>query len=362
MAIVTSYPGVYIQEDDSPVVSIHHGATAVPVFILEDNDPLALAKMCMVTSWFDYVTTVRQVTNQDIDLDNNLRDINTKAYFECGGGRCYFISNDHGDELIPQYDDITLVVNGLGPDFKPDVFDINPLCQPGTGRFGLLSGPSSKLTSDYDPAGDYSSNPCVAVYYPWLTASWTSQKISPAVVMAGIYCANDRQYGVWKAPANIALPTGYQPCYLISDGLQGQFNSGLAINMIRTFPHRGTVVWGARTLEDSDNWRYIPVRRLFDSAERDIKAMMNTLMFEPNTQPTWVKAGTAINNYLYGLWCQGALQGNTEQDAYYVQIGIGTTMTDDDINQGKMIVKVAMAPVKPAEFIILQFTQQVDTQ
>ncbi len=131
------------------------------------------------------------------------------------------------------------------------------------------------------------------------------------------------------------------------------------INAIRHFTGKGTLIWGARTLDQTDNWRYIPVRRLFNTAERDIKRAMRFAVFEPNSQPTWKRVQTAIDNYLYQLWQQGALAGNKPQEAYFVQIGKDITMSEDDIQQGKMIVKVGMAAVRPAEFIILQFSQYV---
>ncbi|MDA8481211.1 phage tail sheath family protein, partial [Citrobacter sp. Awk 4] len=129
-------------------------------------------------------------------------------------------------------------------------------------------------------------------------------------------------------------------------------------------PDRGYLVWGARTLAgtqtNSDlSWRYISVRRLFNSAERDIRGAMQGLVFEPNNQPTWQKASNAIENYLYGLWRQGALAGATPEESYSVQIGLGTTMTQEQINQGQMIASVGIAAARPAEFIILQFTQNM---
>ncbi|WP_118985798.1 phage tail sheath family protein [Photorhabdus sp. CRCIA-P01] len=182
--------------------------------------------------------------------------------------------------------------------------------------------------------------------------------IPASAVMAGVYCATDGSRGVWKAPANVVLSGISDVTERLNDDQQGTMNQQ-GINAIRYFNHRGFVVWGARTLQNDDNWRYIPVRRLFNSAERDIKQAMQSVVFEPNSQPTWERVKSAIDNYLYSLWQQGALAGNKPQEAYFVQIGKGITMSDDDIKQGKMIVKVGMAAVRPAEFIILQFSQNV---
>ncbi len=176
--------------------------------------------------------------------------------------------------------------------------------------------------------------------------------------MAGVYCATDARRGVWKAPANVVLSGISDVADRLTEDEQGTMNQK-GINAIRYFTNKGFVVWGTRTLQDDDNWRYIPVRRLFNAAERDIKQAMRFAVFEPNSQPTWERVRSAIDNYLHQLWQQGALAGNSPQEAYFVQIGQGVTMSDIDIKQGKMVVKVGMAAVRPAEFIILQFSQNV---
>ncbi|MCC8374077.1 MULTISPECIES: phage tail sheath family protein [Photorhabdus] len=186
-----------------------------------------------------------------------------------------------------------------------------------------------------------------------------NKNIIPAsAVMAGVYCATDARRGVWKAPANVVLSGINDVADRLSDNEQSTMNRK-GINAIRYFSNKGFVVWGARTLQDDDNWRYIPVRRLFNAAERDIKQAMRFAVFEPNSQPTWERVRSAIDNYLHQLWQQGALAGNSPQEAYFVQIGQGVTLSDIDIKQGKMVVKVGMAAVRPAEFIILQFSQNV---
>ncbi|MBS9423206.1 phage tail sheath family protein [Photorhabdus caribbeanensis] len=182
--------------------------------------------------------------------------------------------------------------------------------------------------------------------------------IPASAIMAGVYCATDARRGVWKAPANVVLSGISDVADRLSNNEQSAMNQK-GINAIRYFSNKGFVVWGARTLQDDDNWRYIPVRRLFNAAERDIKQAMRFAVFEPNSQPTWERVRSAIDNYLHQLWQQGALAGNSPQEAYFVQIGQGVTMSDDDIKQGKMVVKVGMAAVRPAEFIILQFSQNV---
>lgn len=350
MAITTSYPGVYIEEESSPALSAGHLSTVVPVFAVTDN----FSTITKVNSWLDYLQ------NKGLAFDNgSVSDISVRTYFENGGGPCYVVNKSNLVAQVPLHTDITLLV-AAGQQISADT--LYSLCNDESGIFSLLDYMAGEISMTTDISITFSENCHAAVYYPNLIASWAVIPVPASALMAAFYYQNDRTRGVWKAPANMAVPAGYQPQYKVTATLQGKFNNGLAINMIRQVDYRGPVVWGARTLEDSDNWRYIPVRRLFDSAERDIKTAMQSMVFETNNPPTWEKVRTAITNYLHTLWQQGALVGATEKDAYFVQIGKGLTMTDDDISQGKMVVKIGMAAVRPAEFIILQFSQIVEQQ
>ncbi|CAQ84203.1 MULTISPECIES: phage tail sheath family protein [Photorhabdus] len=344
----TTYPGVYIEEDASLSLSVRSSATAVPVFTVEDDSQLHTPTR--VNSWLEYLT---KKADKKFNSTDKL-DIALRAYFINGGGYGYLVKAGELTNQIPKLNDVTLLV-AAGENIKDAV---STLCQPGKGLFAILDGPTEELKSDGKSRDPYDQSPFAAVYYPWLVADW-ADNIPPSAAIAGIYCSVDRTRGVWKAPANVILQGGVKPKFKVTDDLQGIYNTGKAINMIREFPNTGVTIWGARTLKDEDNWRYIPVRRLFNSAERDIKNAMSFAVFEPNSQPTWKAVHRAIDNYLYALWQQGGLAGNKAEQAYFVQIGKGITMTDDDIKQGKMIVKVGMAAVRPAEFIILQFSQNV---
>ncbi|RAX01796.1 MULTISPECIES: phage tail sheath family protein [unclassified Photorhabdus] len=357
MPTVPTYPGVYIEEDASPALSIRSSATAVPVFAVANNGSSISDKLYIrVSSWMNYLTLKGEPFNP-----KNILDVSLRAYFINSGGYCYLVKTKDLETQVPKLDDVTLLV-AAGEEIKDAV---STLCQPGKGLFAIFDGPQND-TDIKEPEKVlklYSPTAYGAVYYPWLTAEWGENKaaidIPPSAVMAGIYASVDNSRGVWKAPANVPIQGGLQPKYPVTDDLQTKYNQGRALNMIRTFPKSGTLVWGARTLEDNDNWRYIPVRRLFNSAEKNIKNAMSAMVFEPNSQPTWKAVHRAIDNYLYALWQQGGLMGNKAEQAYFVQIGKGLTMTDDDIKQGKMIVKVGLAAVRPAEFIILQFTQNI---
>lgn len=188
--------------------------------------------------------------------------------------------------------------------------------------------------------------------------------LPPSAAVAGVYAATDDTKGVWKAPANAALSPVDRPCIAITTEDQGDLNGspdGKAINAIRYFVGDGTRVWGARTLDgNSLDWRYIQVRRTVSAIERDIQLGLRSFVFSPNDKNTWTAAVTLIESYLTGLWREGALAGAQQADAFGVSAGLGTTMTDQDLLDGIMRVTVKLAPVHPAEFVILVFEQQVE--
>jgi phage tail sheath protein FI len=137
-------------------------------------------------------------------------------------------------------------------------------------------------------------------------------------------------------------------------------NAGLSINVIRSFTGKGTLVWGARTLAGNDNeWRYINVRRFFNMVEESCKKASEAFVFETNDANTWVKVQAMLENFLTTLWRQGALQGVKPEHAFYVAVGLGKTMTALDILEGRMIIEIGMAAVRPAEFIILKFSHKM---
>jgi uncharacterized protein len=187
--------------------------------------------------------------------------------------------------------------------------------------------------------------------------------VPPSGAVAGIYAAVDRTRGVWKAPANVSLNAVIGPVVKITSQEQADLNvtaSGKSVNAIRSFTGKGTLIWGSRTLAGNDNeWRYVPVRRFFNMAEESIKKATEQFVFEPNDANTWVKVRGMIENFLVVQWRQGALAGATPADAFFVKIGLGQTMTAQDILEGRMIVEIGMAVVRPAEFIILRFMHKM---
>lgn len=189
-------------------------------------------------------------------------------------------------------------------------------------------------------------------------------ELPPSPFIAGIYARVDSTRGVWKAPANVSVSAIVKPLVKISDEDQMNYNvdptSGRSVNAIRSFTGKGTLVWGARTLAGNDNeWRYVSSRRFFNMAEESIKKATAQFVFEPNDANTWVKVRAMIENFLTLQWRAGALAGAKPEQAFFVRVGLGVTMTPQDILEGRMIVEIGMAVVRPAEFIILQFSHKM---
>ncbi len=185
----------------------------------------------------------------------------------------------------------------------------------------------------------------------------------PSAMMAGAYASQDNEIGVWKAPANIGLSGVLSPMAPISHDQQEDLNvpiSGLAVNAIRSFVGRGVLVWGARTLDgNSQDWRYINVRRTMIMLEQSIKEAAQAFVFAANDSTTWATVKSMIENFLTNVWKAGGLAGATPSDAFSVDVGLGSTMTAVDVLEGIMRISVKVAVAHPAEFIEITFEQQM---
>jgi len=190
--------------------------------------------------------------------------------------------------------------------------------------------------------------------------------LTPCAAIAGVYASVDNARGVWKSPANVSLNYVTSTTATITDNDQEDMNidvnGGKSINAIRPFIGKGIMVWGARTLDGNSNeWRYISVRRFFNMVEESIKKSTYWAVFEPNDQNTWTQVRSMIENYLILKWRDGALAGAKPDDSYFVRVGLGQTMTPIDVLEGRMIIEIGLAAVRPAEFIILKFSHKMQT-
>jgi len=184
----------------------------------------------------------------------------------------------------------------------------------------------------------------------------------PSPAMAGVYTMVDNTRGVWKAPANVSLDGVVAPTVALTDGQQQDLNAapqGASVNAIRSFIGQGVLVWGARTLDgNSQDWRYVNVRRTVSMVEDSCRLALRAYVFEPNDANTWVTVRSMLDNYLMGLWKRGGLMGSAPDQAFAVQCGLGQTMTAQDVAAGTLRASVLLAVVRPAEFIVLSFEQQ----
>ncbi|ELZ09342.1 phage tail sheath protein FI [Halovivax asiaticus JCM 14624] len=254
-------------------------------------------------------------------------------------------------------DDISIVC-------VPDENDVQGLtdsivahCENMGDRFAVLQaeqnpGPVSELETPVDSS-------YAAYYYPWVSVLdpvTNREKLAPpGGHIAGIYARSDVQHGVHKAPANETVRGVVGLQHDVTKGEQDVLNPK-GINCIRSFQGRGIRVWGARTTSSDPEWKYLNVRRLFLFIEQSIDEGTQWSVFEPNDQDLWARIRQSVENFLTTVWREGGLQGSTADEAFYVRCG-EETMTEDDIDNGRLIVEIGVAPVKPAEFVIFRISQ-----
>lgn len=238
-------------------------------------------------------------------------------------------------------------------------------CENQKSRFAVLDMPvTEKKVGDVMNFRNMFDSDYAAMYHPWLEMFDPLDKrniyMPPSGAMAGIYARSDNERGVFKAPANEVVRGAVGLSSLYGKGEQDILNPK-GVNLIRTFTGQGIRVWGARTVSSNSLWKYVNVRRLFIFLEESIKANTNWVVFEPNDEQLWTRVKRTIEVFLTGVWRSGALAGSTQGEAFFVDIG-RTTMSEDDIQNGRLICVIGVAPVKPAEFVIFRIAQKTSEQ
>lgn len=233
-------------------------------------------------------------------------------------------------------------------------------CENLASRFAVLDLPrSARKVDEIIAHRDIFSSSYAGLYHPWLQVFDPLDKkniaIPPSGSVIGLFARSDNARGVHKAPANEVI----RACV----GLDCQFNKGeqdilnpKGVNLIRSFPGQGIRVWGARTASSDPSWKYVNIRRLFIFIEESIKANTNWAVFEPNDQALWTRVQRTISVFLNNMWRNGSLAGASADEAFFVNIG-RNTMSQDDIDNGRLVCVIGVAPVKPAEFVIFRITQ-----
>lgn len=256
--------------------------------------------------------------------------------------------------------------------FGGDVSKLEPLLNPPSDPNPTAATILNNIQNPSDPPLTVSANNSALVVASPTYASIMNEVLSianilpPSSGMAGLYTTNDNNIGVWNSPANVSMVGVVSLPIYLSNSQQENLNidavTGKSINAIRTFNGQGILVWGARTLDgNSLDWKYISVRRTMTFLEQSVKAAARAYVFAPNNANTWAGVKSMISSFLTSIWKEGGLQGATAADAFSVEVGLGSTMTSEDILNGFMNVTVKVAIVRPAEFIVITFQQQQAT-
>ncbi|MGH8566164.1 MAG: phage tail sheath family protein [Gammaproteobacteria bacterium] len=317
----------------------------------------------------------------EADKDSYLADA-VIGFFANGGARCYVAYAERTeqppetnekrleeaiDALVPLNDlDVIAVPDAaiLGTDAMADLQGwLLRHCAEHGDRFAILDMPkdvsarmaeehrAAILTAAIHPAAAMSG----ALYYPWVTDSTSQKPVPPCGHVAGIYARSDARVGVFKAPANEEVQGAIDLEIEVTNDMQERFNP-LGINCLRSFPGRGLRVWGARTLSEDPQWRYINVRRLFITVRRWIEATMAWAVFEPNTPELRARIQRELGGYLSGLWRLGALQGRTAEQAFYVKCDAETH--PPDAPPELLVTEIGLAPMAPAEFVVVRIVHR----
>ncbi len=376
-------PGVYIEEVSGGARPIEAVGTSTAAFFGRAPDAEAASR---TPTWITSFAEFQRVFVGDLAAAKTGGSVLANAvagFFANGGSYCSVINLGRADGPLTA-DDMLLIdaIDGISLVAAPGSSDpashdaLIGDCERHGDRFAILDTPAeidpldrfrhpAQTGEDSDTGGlrpRTSEQGFAAVYTPWilmvdaLSGERTTQP--PSGHLAGVYARTDAERGVHKAPANTYLRGALDLTRRISDAEQDILNP-LGINCIRSFDD-GIRVWGARTLADSaSDWRYVPVRRLVTMISQSIARGTRWVVFEPNDEPLWKAVRRDIGAFLHTLWRDGALVGTKPEEAFFVKCD-RETMTQDDIDNGRLVALVGVAPLRPAEFVILRIGQSTE--
>jgi len=364
-----SAPGVYVEEipfrahsiegvPTSTAAFIGPTRTTPPVMDSDEREPL--------TSFLDFE---RQYGGLD-DLQTaqgsecNYIAHAARVFFDNGGQRLYIgqVAVDAPAEeyaaalqALPESARIS-VIAAPGYSARPAAAEIQQaliehVSQPERFRFAVLDAPPAATIDEVLAAGSSIDSSYAAMYYPWVTTE-NSLQLPPSGFVCGILARVDTARGVWRAPANETV-TGAVDLQAAIDTRGQERLSAQGINSIRSFPARGILLWGARTTSQDPEWKYVNVRRYFIYLEQSIHEGLQWVVFEPNGEPLWAAVRQTITNFLLNNWRSGGLMGTKPEEAFYVRCD-RSSMTQNDIDNGRLIAEIGIAPVRPAEFVIIR--------
>lgn len=382
-------PGVYVEEISTGVKPIEGVSTSTAAFVgLTRRGPSATVRVPeALHSFAEFEKLYRGLADLKSSPKTNYLAHAAKAFFNEGGRKLFVVrvkaSGSSGKVAIKDWQN---TLNALAT-----LKDLSMIAAPGSteqGRlagaiqsrlmahaetakaycFAVLDNPKGKTPSE---AADYrrgSDSKHAAFYYPWVAVKNPSGNpiqsphliLPPSGFLCGIYARCDLERGVFKAPANEVVRSAVGLERQITQAEQETLNPG-GVNCLRYFAGKGYRVWGARTAASGPEWKYVNVRRYFTYLEQSIDRGTQWAVFEPNAEPLWAKVRRAVSDFLLNEWKQGGLMGRKPEEAFFVRCD-RTTMTQNDINNGRLICLIGVAPVKPAEFVIFRIGQMTGTQ
>jgi phage tail sheath protein FI len=364
-----SAPGVYVEETSFKAHSIEGVPTSTTAFIgptLTASPEMDSAVREPLRSFLDFE---QQYGGRD-DLQTsqgarcNYIAHAARVFFDNGGQRLY-IGQVAADALaeeyiaalqaLPESAGIS-VIAAPGYSARPAAAEIQQalvehVSRSERFRFAVLDAPPATTIDEVLAARSGIDTSYAAMYCPWVTTE-NSVQLPPSGFVCGIFARTDTARGVWKAPANetVVDALGLQA----SIDNHGQERLGAqGINSVRSFPSRGILLWGARTTSSDPQWKYVNVRRYFIYLEQSIYNGLQWVVFEPNGEPLWATVRQTVTNFLLNNWRSGALMGTKPEEAFFVRCD-RSTMTQNDIDNGRLIAEIAVAPVRPAEFAIIR--------
>lgn len=370
-------PGVYIEEVPSSSKPIEAVGTSTAAFIgISKKGPVNTPVLC--PNWSTYTKHFG-----DFKDGGHLAHA-VYGFFNNGGARC-FVLNVGDDEANKDKDYASLAARFIGEDKGPgarsglfcfeEIEEIAIVVAPGQTdpaiqdavlthcekmryRMAILDSPEVIEEGGVDKLPKPRDSKYGAYYFPWIQVYDPQEGevfVPPSGHMAGIYARSDAERGVHKAPANEIVRGALGLRYQVTKGEQDILNPK-GINCIRYFEGRGIRVWGARTISSDPEWRYVNVRRLFNMVEHSIENGTQWVVFEPNDQTLWKRVTRNISSFLLRVWREGALFGETPEQAFYVKCD-SETNPPEVIDAGQLIVEIGMCPTKPAEFVIFRIGQ-----
>ena len=372
-------PGVSIQKIPLKIRTISGVSTSTVGFIgkLESGPSVPT----VITSYAQFLRVFgRTVSRSRGNRSNTYLPIAVHGFFLNGGTRCVIIrvarrknreltlADYRGDvsgksgtlrglQALERIDEISLLC-------APNEHDVAGLseslvahCEKMKDRFAILSAPEKASPRSLRPPVTSSY---AAMYWPWInmrdSKTGNKSQVPPCGHIAGVYARTDLHRGVHKAPANEVLQ-GALNLSIQANSADLQRLTRISVNALRAVSGRGVRIWGARTTSIDPEWKYVPVRRVALFVEESVSNGTQWVEFEPNTHKLWAQVRQSVRNFLTQLWRQGSLQGQKPQEAFFVKCD-RTTMTQNDIDNGRLICQIGMAVMRPAEFVIVHITQQ----